>query len=154
VPDSTGVRGGLINHRKLQIRATAEFESQVGYHAPIVEWHITAGLHPAKRGSIPRRRTKDGPGYPKIVASGERSSGGWYLTALAILVGMKNPRWIFGFALLLLIALLAGVIALGKVEQQTSFGLQEVLGALSVLAGGFSQWAFSNGTKSDDDKEK
>lgn len=57
---------------------------------------------------------------------------------------MKEPRMIFGFALLVLLALLAGVIALGHVEEKTSFGLQYILGALAALTGGFTQWAFSN----------
>lgn len=49
---------------------------------------------------------------------------------------------IFGFLLLLLLAALAAVIAIGHVEEKTSFGLQYILGALSVLSGGFAQWAF------------
>lgn len=53
-------------------------------------------------------------------------------------------RLIFGFCLLVIIAVLAVVIALGKVEQQTSYGLNIVLGSLATLAGGFAQWAFSN----------
>jgi Ni,Fe-hydrogenase I cytochrome b subunit len=53
-----------------------------------------------------------------------------------------DPRMIFGFLVLLLLAILAGIIAIGKVEQETSYGLEYILGALSVLAGGFAQWAF------------
>jgi len=56
---------------------------------------------------------------------------------------------IFGFLLLLLLAVLAAIIALGKVEQNTSYGLQYILGALSTLAGGFAQWAFSSKDKHD-----
>lgn len=67
---------------------------------------------------------------------------------------MKDPRWIFGFGLLLLLASLAVIIALGHVEQQTSFGLQQVLGALAVLSGSFSQWAFSNKGKVDNKTDK
>lgn len=55
----------------------------------------------------------------------------------------RDGRMIFGFCLLGLLAMLAGVIALGHVEEKTSFGLQYILGALSALSGGFSQWAFS-----------
>jgi hypothetical protein len=51
----------------------------------------------------------------------------------------------FGFLLLVLLALLAAIIAIGKVQESTSFGLQYILGALSVLAGGFAQWAFGKG---------
>jgi hypothetical protein len=58
---------------------------------------------------------------------------------------MKNldSRMALGFCVLLVLAVLAIVIALGKVEQQTSAGLNIVLGALAVLSGQFSQWAFS-----------
>jgi hypothetical protein len=55
-----------------------------------------------------------------------------------------DARMLFGFLLLVLIAALAAVIALGHVTQEGSFGLQEILGALAVLAGGFAQWAFSS----------
>lgn len=60
---------------------------------------------------------------------------------------MKEPRMVFGFALLVLLATLAGVIALGHVEEKSSFGLQSILGALLTLAGGFAQWAFSSSEK-------
>ena len=65
-----------------------------------------------------------------------------------------DSRWlpflkaIFGFLLLVILGSLAAIIALGKVEQSTSFGLSYVLGALSVMAGGFAQWAFGS-SKSD-----
>lgn len=49
--------------------------------------------------------------------------------------------------LLALLAVLAGVIALGRVEEKTSYGLQFILGALSVLAGGFANWAFGRTEK-------
>jgi hypothetical protein len=56
-----------------------------------------------------------------------------------------NDKWkiIFGFGLLLIIAGLAGVIALGKVEKDSSYGLEIVLGCLTTLTGGFAVWAFS-----------
>lgn len=60
---------------------------------------------------------------------------------------------IFGFALLVLLAALASIIALGKVEQQTSFGLQTILGALMTLAGGFAQWAFSSKENPESEKK-
>jgi len=56
---------------------------------------------------------------------------------------MREPRIIFGFSLLVVIAMLAGIIALGKVDQSTSYGLDIVLGSLATLAGAFSQWAFT-----------
>lgn len=69
-----------------------------------------------------------------------------------------DERWlpfaklIFGFILLLLLAGLAMAIGLGKVEQQTSFGLQDILGGLLVLSGGFTQWCFSTGSNGVDSK--
>jgi cadmium resistance protein CadD (predicted permease) len=49
---------------------------------------------------------------------------------------------LFGFLLLLLLALLAGVVAIGNVKPETSHGLLELIGILAVLAGAWSQWAF------------
>lgn len=51
-------------------------------------------------------------------------------------------KMLFGFVLMILVAAIALVIALGKVEQQTSYGLQDILGGLLVLSGSFSHWAF------------
>jgi len=61
---------------------------------------------------------------------------------------MKDPRMIFGFVLLLVTAGLAATIALGHVEQTTSFGLNYLLGSLATLSGGFANWAFGKETKS------
>jgi hypothetical protein len=55
-----------------------------------------------------------------------------------------DPRILFGFAVLSVVCLLAVVIALGKVHQESSFGLDVVLGCLTTMAGGFTVWAFSN----------
>lgn len=54
-----------------------------------------------------------------------------------------DVRMAFGFCLLLLIAILAAVIAVGHVTQESSYGLTDVIGILAVLSGGFAQWAFS-----------
>lgn len=67
---------------------------------------------------------------------------------------MKYPnndtlRMVFGFSLLVIMACLALAIALGRVEEKTSYGLMPLLTALSTLAGGFAQWAFSSGKKDD-----
>jgi hypothetical protein len=65
----------------------------------------------------------------------------------------------FGFVLLLIVAALAAVTALGKVEEATSHGLMPILTTLATLGGGFAQWAFStprdrsDKQKSDGDKE-
>lgn len=55
-----------------------------------------------------------------------------------------REKMIFGFCLLLILGLLAAVIALGKVEMQTSYGLNIVLGSLTTLSGAFAHWAFSS----------
>jgi uncharacterized membrane protein YoaK (UPF0700 family) len=55
---------------------------------------------------------------------------------------MKEPRMIFGFILLVLLAVLAAVVAIGKVHQDSSYGLDYILGSLATLSGGFAQWAF------------
>jgi uncharacterized protein (UPF0333 family) len=58
---------------------------------------------------------------------------------------MKNidPRMLLGFLILFVVAVLASIIALGHVDQSSSFGLDIVLGSLATLVGGFAQWAFS-----------
>lgn len=55
-----------------------------------------------------------------------------------------DPRMLFGFLVVVIIAVLAAFIALGKVHQESSFGLQILLGSLSTLAGSFAAWAFSS----------
>lgn len=55
----------------------------------------------------------------------------------------ERLKMIFGFSLLLVLAALSAIIALGKVEQNTSYGLQYLLGGLTTMAGGFVSWAFS-----------
>ena len=64
-----------------------------------------------------------------------------------------HPHWLdflkmfFGFLLLLMLAVLASMIALGKVHQESSFGLEGIIGGLTALAGGFVNWAFTVGKK-------
>jgi hypothetical protein len=59
-----------------------------------------------------------------------------------------DPAWIpflkvlFGYLLVLTLAVLACIIALGKVEAASSFGLDIILGGLMVLSGGFANWCF------------
>ena len=73
-----------------------------------------------------------------------------------------DPRWLpflkmtFGFLLLLMLAVLAALIALGKVEQGSSFGLEGIIGGLTALAGGFVNWAFTadRGASSEDKPER
>lgn len=59
-------------------------------------------------------------------------------------------KMIFGIILLLILAGLSAIIALGKVESSTSHGLDTLLGGLLTLSGGFAHWAFQ--TKRNDDR--
>lgn len=65
---------------------------------------------------------------------------------------MKNTTcaWVFGFCLLIILSTLIGLIALGKVEEKTSYGLPQLITLLSTLSGGFATWAFGQSGK---DKE-
>jgi hypothetical protein len=45
----------------------------------------------------------------------------------------SDPRMIFAFSLLGIVAILAFALALGKVEELTSYGLHEVLLLLTVM---------------------
>jgi hypothetical protein len=58
---------------------------------------------------------------------------------------------IFGLILMVLLVVLAALVALGHVHQDSSYGLDYILGSLATLAGAFGQWAFR--TKPED-KEK
>lgn len=64
-----------------------------------------------------------------------------------------NAAWIpflkllIGLMMFLSLVLLASIIGLGKVEQSSSYGLQDVLGGLLVAFGAWSQWAFSGRDK-------
>lgn len=59
-------------------------------------------------------------------------------------------RMIFGFSLLVILAGLALAIAMGHVEEKTSYGLMPLLTALATLAGGFANYAFTNRDDEDD----
>lgn len=52
-------------------------------------------------------------------------------------------RMLFGYLVLVILAVLAALIALGRIEEKTSFGLMAIISSLSTLAGSFAQWAFS-----------
>jgi hypothetical protein len=53
----------------------------------------------------------------------------------------------FGILIIVILAVLAAVIAIGKVEAATSFGLQYILGALASASGAFTVWAFTGNDK-------
>ncbi len=57
--------------------------------------------------------------------------------------GQVDARMMFGFTILNFLAIIALILALGHVEQNTSYGLSDIIICLSTLAGGFAQWAFS-----------
>ena len=62
--------------------------------------------------------------------------------------------WLFGFFLTVVLATLACILALGHIEEKTSFGLNGVLAIISVIALGWAHWKFGNGggNKKDDPK--
>jgi len=66
-----------------------------------------------------------------------------------------DPGWIpflklgFGFVLLMVLGGLSALIALGKVELNTSYGLNIILGGLLTLGGAFAGWAFKEGGSRD-----
>jgi hypothetical protein len=55
--------------------------------------------------------------------------------------------WLFGFFLLIDLSVLAALMALGKVEEKTSFGLREILIGLVLFAQQWSSYMFSKGQK-------
>lgn len=71
-----------------------------------------------------------------------------FLEGLRKGMAAPDPGWMpfvkimFGYFILLTLAILAAIIAMGKVHPESSFGLDIILGGLLTLAGGFSSWAF------------
>jgi len=57
-------------------------------------------------------------------------------------MNIQQQKMVFGFLALVVLATLAAIIALGKVHQETSYGLDYILGGLTMMVGGFSNWAF------------
>ena len=59
-------------------------------------------------------------------------------------------RFVLGFISLIMLCALIAIIALGKVEEHTSYGPQPLVVALNSVSILFAQWAFSHrngGTK-------
>jgi hypothetical protein len=50
--------------------------------------------------------------------------------------------WIFGILITLIVGTLAAAIAFGKVDKDTSYGLEYLLGSLSSVLVSFGTWAF------------
>ncbi len=63
---------------------------------------------------------------------------------------LSMAQWKMGWGFLLLIGILSlcARIALGHVEQGTSYGLTEIIGILAVLAGQWANWAFGESRSS------
>ena len=57
---------------------------------------------------------------------------------------LEQQKMVFGFMALVVLATLAAVIALGKVNQDSSYGLDYILGGLTMMTGGFANWAFGS----------
>ncbi len=54
-----------------------------------------------------------------------------------------EPAWTFGFLIIGVVFTLAVIIAVGKVEQNTSHGLDIILGSITTLVGGWSGFKFA-----------
>ncbi len=67
-------------------------------------------------------------------------------------VSRDSLRMIYGLCLLTILAGLALAIAVGHVEEKSSYGLVPVLMAISSLSGQFAQWAFRDKDASKDDE--
>lgn len=63
-------------------------------------------------------------------------------------------KMFFGFLLMIILATLAAIIALGKVHMESSYGLDIILGGFIALAGGFVQWAFTRSLSETNNKGK
>lgn len=65
-------------------------------------------------------------------------------------MSLERLKMLYGFLLLLLLAVLATIIALGKVEQATSYGLLPIITSLATLSGAFANWAFKDPKREDE----
>ena len=54
--------------------------------------------------------------------------------------------WIFGILITIVVGSLAILIALGRVDKDTSFGLEYILGGLASVLVSFGTWAFGRAT--------
>jgi hypothetical protein len=68
-------------------------------------------------------------------------------------MSLKRLKMLYGFVLLTMLSILGGIIAMGKVEQATSYGLLPIITALATLSGSFANWAFGE-SRDDTKKEK
>lgn len=63
-------------------------------------------------------------------------------------------RFILGSIILLGLLALGTAVALGKVEERSSYGLVPILGILGKVALDFSEWAFRGSSKEREDDSK
>ena len=55
--------------------------------------------------------------------------------------------WIFGILITVIVGILSVLIALGKVDKDTSYGLEYLLGGLASVLVSFGTWAFNRVTQ-------
>jgi hypothetical protein len=67
---------------------------------------------------------------------------------------MERYRFILGATIVGALLLLAIAIALGRVEEKTSYGLVPVVTILAKVALDFSEWAFRNRKEDGKESEK
>jgi hypothetical protein len=67
---------------------------------------------------------------------------------------VERYRFILGATIVGALLLLAIAIALGKVEEKTSYGLVPVVTILAKVALDFSEWAFRNRKEDEKESEK
>ena len=60
-------------------------------------------------------------------------------------------KWILGCVIVVGLMTLGAAIALGHVEEKSSYGLQGILAILAKIALDFSQWAFLSKDRPKDD---
>ena len=60
---------------------------------------------------------------------------------------------IVGTFIVLIMGILAGVIAIGHVHQESSYGLPYLLGGFQTLSGAFAGWAFGRSQELPGDKK-
>jgi len=56
---------------------------------------------------------------------------------------LKDPRMLLGFLMIGGLIALALAIAIGHVQQETSYGLPEIIECLKIFSAGFVFWAFT-----------
>lgn len=97
---------------------------------------------------------------PSVKGAGLRSDGlspyfCWYSHLMPKRTNRPDTlRMIFGYSLLIIVACVTVCVALGRVEEKTSYGLMPLLTMLSALAGAFANYAFSRKKEDDDEDDR